>query len=260
MTKRIVEKDGVEYEIEEKVTEEEMTIQITIPDRSYRISEEKLKEYENSPQWKELDDLYKELISGERNEKEILQKIVSYGEIAIAKHSKDAMGFLEVGFISQDFMNIPFYLEMPTEIAIDILERKYSDDKDTSIIASIELNEYIKDFRIEELIEILENSRKANDDEVANGAMGELYRIGEFALPQIKIKVAGNLESQFEFDLINVALAIICGEEKSQEIIQKLFTGDSKDFDEANTKLTKLINDIDIESYIVRHPDFMENM
>ncbi len=63
------------------------TIEIKIPNNISNISEEKINEYKNSKEWEELDDLFKTLqISEEHEIKDILLKIISYGEIVKVKY------------------------------------------------------------------------------------------------------------------------------------------------------------------------------
>ena len=245
MSKKII-KDGQEYEYEEKVAEEDITLSFHIPNRSSEIDEKTIEKYKNSPEWKELDELYFQLLKDEGNLKEILQKIVSYGEIAIVKHNQDSFKFMEKGDeIPADFMFIPLFLDMLPEQAIDFLERRYSDDEETSIGAAIEINEFLKDYRVEELIDIISNARKAGDNEVANGAMGELMGMGEIALPQLKLKISKDIDPQFQIDLIVVALTIIFGDEdKAIELINRTRSEDETDSNNSNLELNKLINDI----------------
>ncbi|MDR3062798.1 MAG: hypothetical protein LBU40_01490 [Methanobrevibacter sp.] len=260
MEKRKIIKDGKEYEYGETTFKEDTTLNLRVPDPLEGVDEEKIEEYKKSPQWKELDDLFLKVADNKGNTKELLQKIVSYGEIAAAKHGHDLFNLLESRDSQPiDLMILPYFFRMPIPHAINFLERRYSDNEETEIKAAIELNELFKDENADFLIGIIENSGKANDREVTMGTMGELFRMGEVALPQIKIELTTTENPQLQMDLVFVALSIIFNnEERAFNLIKQIQSEDENISDKANEELVYLINNINLESYLLRHPELVQ--
>ncbi len=258
--KKIV-KNGKEYKYEEKTLEKDTVLNVYIPDPSVGIDDKTFEKYRNSPEWKELDDLYLRAIAGEGNTKEILQKIVSYGEIARAKH-RDFFNLMKEGDKgSIDLMLLPYFLRMPVPHAIDFLERRYSDNEETSIRASIEINELIKDEYAHSLMEIIKNAGNVGDREVTNGAMGELCRMGEIALPSLRLEIVNTKDPQYQLDLSIVALIIILGDENEAIKMVKQISNLNDEFsDSANKKFIDLLNEIDLRPYFLRHPEKVEEL
>lgn len=261
MTPKRIVKDGKEFGYEETTLENDTVLNIHVPDPSVGIDEETIRKYRNSPEWEALDDLYLRAIAGDGNTKEILQKIISYGEIARVKHGDFVKLMKEGDKGSIDLMLLPYFLRMPIPHAINFLERRYSDDEETSIRASIEINELIKDEYAHHLMEIIKNAGNAGDMEVTKGVMGELYRMGEITLPSIKLEIINTENPQYQFNLSIVALTIIFGdEEEAIKMVKQISDLNDEYSDSANEKFIDLLNKIDLRPYFLRHPEKLEEI
>lgn len=238
------------------------TIEIKIPNNISNISEEKINEYKNSKEWEELDDLFKTLqISEEHEIKDILLKIISYGEIVKVKYDYKMNNLNENDILSQEFILIPIYMNMLPERAIDLISKRYSDDENLIEESMIQLDEIMRDNKIDELIEILKNARKAEEHEIANGAMGELYRYKEYALPKLKlVSVDPKTSQNLLNDLGTIIITIILGEEEYYNLFQKAIDEDPEIWKPAQKRIRDIINSIDVSPYLLRHPEELPNI
>jgi hypothetical protein len=157
--------------------------------------------------------------------------------------------------ISADVMLIPYYLDMTEEQAADFLERRYSDDEETEISANIELNEFIKDYKVEKLIKAIETASKENNNEMREAVMSQLYHMGEIALPQLKLKIIETAKTAIQLEYLYVAMSIIVDDpEEISNMFRKIISEDDEEFAEANTFVMKMLDDIDSKDFINRHP------
>lgn len=242
--------------------EEYETIEIKISNKIDNISEEKIREYKNSDEWDELDDLLNKLQNSEEDEtKDIILKIISYGEIVKVKYEDKMNNLNENDILSQEFILLPIYMDMFPERAIDLISKRYSDDENLIEESLIQLDEIMRDNKIEELIEILKNARKSEEHEIANGAMGELYRYDEYALPKLKLVA---VEPETSQDLLNdlgaIIITIILGEEEYYNLFKKAIDEDPEIWKPAQERIRNIINSIDVSPYFLRHPEELQNM
>ena len=238
------------------------TIEIKIPNNINNISEEKIREYKDSKEWEELGDLFNTLqISEEGEIKDILLKIVSYGEIVKVKYDYKINNLNENDILSQEFILLPIYMNLLPERAIDLISKRYSDDKNLIEEAMMQLDEIMRDNKIDELIEILKNARKAEEHEIANGAMGELYRYKEYALPKLKLVAVDPETGQGLLnDLGTIIITIILGEEEYYNLFQKATDEDPEIWKPAQERIRDIINSIDVSPYFLRHPEELPNI
>ncbi len=241
----------------DKNSEEEYeTITIKIPTDTSNISKEKIEEYKNFKEWTQLDTLFNQLMDLETTKtKDILLEIIDYGEIVKVKYEDKMNNLKEEDILTQEFVLLPMYINMSPEQANEIIAKRFSDDEEEAESSAILLNELLQDNKIEELIEIVKNARKANDHEDANGAMGELFRYGEYALPKLRLTVVDpNTSQELMDDIATIIATIILGEKEGFNLINRCMDEDPNIWKPAQKEIRDLINRIDPIPYLLRHP------
>lgn len=220
------------------------------------IDYEILEEYRNSPEWMELDDLYRKILTDKENTKQILMKIVVFGEIAKAKF-EDFFNQLEREDQEDiDLLFFPFVLRMPIPKAIDFLDRSYSENMLKSKHAEQELNTLIQDELIRAMIYDLEIALDNDHQEVINIMTRELTLFGEKALPIIKETLIYTENQEFEDKLSLILLTIMLGKKKAIKMSRKLDLKETPG--DVHQNYLDLLNKIDSTSYFNRHPEMIE--
>lgn len=233
------------------------TADIFLPDLLEDIDDETFEEYKNSPEWMDLDDLYRKILTDKENTKQILMKILVFGEIAKAKF-EDFFNQLErEDKEDPDLLLFPFFLRMPTSKAIDFLDRRYSENMLKRKHAEHELTTLILDEFIMSMIDDLEIALDEGHKDVVNNITRELTRLGEDALPIIKETLLYTENQEFEDKLSLILLTIMLGKKKAIKMRKKLDLRD-KTPDAVNQKYLDLLNEIDSISYLNRHPEIIE--
>ena len=237
------------------------TVEMKVYNDIKDISKEKIEEYKNSPQWIELDDLFKKITSENISPKSALIEILSYGEIVRVKFDHVFNNIQEGMVLTSEFIYLPLFMDMPHDLAVAVIKGWGSDDEEINRKSSEIILDYQRDRKIEDLIEILKNARLDNNHEVANGAMGELYRIGEYVLPRLRLVRFDNETPQNLLDdTTTIIFYILIGEEKTNDLMSRCADENEDIWIPAQEEVRNIIDKIDLMPYFFRHPEKLEKM
>jgi len=222
------------------------------------ISKEKIEEYKNSKEWNELDSLFDQLNSKESNlesQNELMTKILAYGEIVRVKFKDDFSKLKKGENLASSFLQLPIYLDMPYDLAIDVLKYRASENEEKRLKATKIFLDYNRDKIIEELIKSVYNGEKNNNREHVVSASRELIGIGKYALPRLKL-VMMNKDSpqQLLDDISTVILFIILGEKKAVDLIEACKDENKDIWVPAQEEIRNVLRSIDPTPYFYRHP------
>jgi len=225
---------------------------------TFYISDEKFEEYINSNEWIELDDLFKKVAYSEGNAYvSPLIETIAYGEIVRVKFD-DFMSNVEgIDDFSTIFPFIPTLMDMPFELATNVIEEWECEVQEKRKKAFETVLDYIKDHQIEELIENIKIGIDNNDYKSIENTFDELYEIGEYALPRLKLIIL-NQELPLKFlSGINQMIVHISIKDfkKAEDLSNRLFNENEDIFNPAFDELRKIIKEIDLEPYFARHPE-----
>ncbi|MDR0912835.1 MAG: hypothetical protein LBM96_09585 [Methanobrevibacter sp.] len=259
-TSKTIEIDGKEVEYYETTTTEDDTIDIFVPNLVNKFDPKTIDEYKKSPQWKQLDEIYNKFLDIDKNEInhiDIIKEILSFGEIAFLKHSEVSLEIMEKveSGLPMEFIYLPFFFDMNPHQAIDLIDRRYSDDEETSIKASMEIDYLIKEDEINSMLIAIEEFVNNDNEENIILVAKKLFEKGDLALAPIKLRLIQKIKPQLEINLLIIALSIIYGnKDDALDLMKRLSNPDTEIFNKANEEVSKLINGINVDFYLNRHP------
>jgi len=223
----------------------------------YDISDEKFEEYINSPEWKELDELFKKVSHGDdTTDVSTLIEIISYGEIVRVKYN-DFFNYPEnCEGLAIIFVFLPILMDMPYKLAVNVIKDWVSDDKKRKDLAFETIMDYTKDHQIEELIEYLKITINDNDYDSVEDTLDKIYEIGKHALPRLKlIMINQELPLEVLSGVNQVIIHLSIGDKKAEELSNRLYDKNPDIYIPALDEMDKIIKKIDLEPYFERHPE-----
>ena len=221
------------------------------------LNEEKIEKYMDSPEWDELDNLFEKITSENEDYESLLLDIIAYGEISRLKFNQFLDNIPKELVLTSELFYIPIFLDMPYELAINVIADWNSDDDEKQKTANEIISDYQRDARIEFLIETARNALNDNNSKLAEDALKELYDIGEYILPRIRLALSIH-ETNYAFlrNITTIIMLLTLGEEKTVELIPRIYnTEDEKIQIIARDEVKNAIIEIDTSPYFDRHPD-----
>jgi len=220
------------------------------------FNEEKIEKYMDSPEWIELDDLFEKITSENEDYESLLLDILAYGEISRLKFNQFLSNIHDEMILTTELFYIPIFLDMPYEVAVNVITDWNSNDEEKRKISCEIVSDYQRDSHIEFLIETTRNALNDNNSKLAEESLKELYDMGGYILPRIRLALSIH-ETCYTFlrNITTIIMLLTLGEEKTVELIPKIYNENEKIQILAREEVKNAIIEIDTSPYFDRHPD-----
>jgi len=220
------------------------------------MNEEKIEKYMNSTEWNELDKFFDKITSENEDYQSHLLDILSYGEISRAKFNAFLSNIPEKIVIREEFLLIPIFLDMSYDLAVSVITDWKSDDEEKRKIANETIYDYHRDQIIEFLLKTSKDALIDDNFKLAAEIMKELYDMGKYILPRIRLSLSIH-ETCYAFfrNITTIIMLLSVGEEKAVDLIHKVYDNKNEKMQIiAREEIKNIIIEIDTSSYCDRHP------
>jgi len=239
------------------IKEEHEIMQVDIYNDISDLNEEKIEKYMDSPEWNELDDLFEKITSENEDYESLLLDIVAYGEISRLKFDYFLDNIQGELVLTSELFYIPIFLDMPYDVAVNVITDWSSNDEEKRKIANEIISNYQRDSHIEFLIITAKNALNDNNSKLAEEVLKELYEMGEYILPRLRLAL--NIQETcytFLRNITTVIMLLTLGEEKTVELIPRICNTENEKIHALGREEVKnAIIGIDTSPYYDRHPD-----